>query len=267
MRATKIVGLCVVATCALLLLGVSNSIALPGSLEFGACTATVHGKFKNSACTKPAKTRAEEKFEWTPVTAGGRFTSEKKPTAGNLTLTAAGSSQRTAISCTGYSQAEGEYHVKELRHVVWDLSGCTDLEGESCSSGGVSGVIQTEPLQGAAGVIVQSSKEAKNKDGWDLKPEENFHEFKPFARFSCVREVFVVRGAVIVPVPTNKMLNKRELVYRAFEQAQVPASFWGGNEEFLEVLAAEHERAGLNLVMILKTGGKVELRQCEVNIC
>src|SRR4051794_40291263 len=89
MNRTRIMGLCLIAVCAVFAFSATSAFAVeatPGSLEFGKCAKKAGGKFKNGGCTKFAKTVEEEKFEWTPLSGSVKFKSKKKAETGNAVL-------------------------------------------------------------------------------------------------------------------------------------------------------------------------------------
>lgn len=281
-------GLCIVAVCAMFALTATSALATPGGLEFGKCTAKAGGKFKNSGCTKNAKTVEEQKFEWAPLSTAVKFTSLKKAETGNAVLE---SITKTEISCTGQKETkEGEYGpgVDEVKNVVGEFSGCAGLGGKCTSATGKGekeGEIFTNKLHGEPGVVTPNGlgKEEKNIDGNDLKGQGT--EF--LAEFSCVGAPVLVKGGVVVKAKTNKMLNKVEIIFFAEKPGKQNPEVWTPLGSGVTHTAAEHEKitehliakfgpspaefeqSGQSLITIQKTVGKVkvELRQCEKNIC
>ena len=92
----------------------------------------------------------------------------------------------------------------------------------------------------------------------------------------------MLRGSVIVKVGeikegkfkllTNKMLNKEPLEFTVTGGKQDPQKFEGEPKDVLEgsVGGGAFEEATLTLLEIQKTSPKtvkVELRQCEMNVC
>jgi hypothetical protein len=124
MRSTRIAGLCVAALCATFALTASSALAvnLP---HYGKCEAQTGGKYKNGGCTKLAKTTAEQKFEWHPLTTTVPFTSKKIKETGNAVLESAGG---TEISCTEQVGEEGEYGPgDQLKNIVSEFKHCEAL--------------------------------------------------------------------------------------------------------------------------------------------
>ncbi len=263
--------------CAMFALLSASALATPGSLEFGKCTKTLGGKFKNAGCTKLAKTAEEQKFDWAPLSAPVAFTGEKKPETGNAVIELGGGNQ---MSCTGETQKEGEYGPgsKEQKNVVLKFTGC-ELLGSQCFSAGQSlGTILTKKLDGAPGVVTKAAKEEQNIDGMDFKGQTS----EVFAEFDCTPVPVVVRGSVIVKYSaivngklksnTNKMLNKVTSEYVVVGGKQDPEKFEGEPKDVLEgsINGGAFREGTLTLITVQKTNPKtvkVELRQCEINVC
>lgn len=299
MKRTRIVGVCVVAVCALSALATSS--ALGAQLEFGQCVAKAGGLYTTAACTKLANGVVEkEKFEWTPLTGKTvKFTSLKKTGTGEAVLT---NTNHETIQCVGQKEKQGEYGPgnKEQKNIIGEFEKCTGLEAECESEGsGKNGNINTETLIGGPGVITKNANEEKNVDGADLKGEkeekevetelgvkENLHAL---AKFSCGPAPVLVRGGVVVKATTNKMLNKLEVVFAASAGVQqfrewLPSSegFEGSENryengepkinEHLEgklTFAGKWTESGQTLITIQKTNpttAKAELRQCKLKV-
>jgi len=286
MKRMRIVGLCLVAVCALFAF-TGTAFATEGSLEYGKCnkTAVGSGKFKNAGCTKNATTFETKKFEWESLKTAVKFESNKKAETANAVLE---SVKGTEISCKGQKQTkEGEYGpgAHEVKNVVGEFDGCEALGG-SCQSGAESGKINTLKLHGEPGLVTPNAKEEKNIDGNDLRGQTS--EF--LAEFSCSGAPVLVRGGVVVKASaagkatTNKMLNKVTVEFVATKPGKQVPEEWTPQgtgvsnskhekiKEFLEgsVAKGAFEQSGQSLITIQKTVPKtvkVELRQCEKNIC
>jgi len=288
MKRTRIMGLCLMAVCAIFALTASSALATENLPHYGKCAATAGGKFKNSGCTKLAKTAEEQKFEWTPLTTTVKFTSLKEKETGNAVLEAANGNE---ISCTGQSEKEGEYGPgDQVKNVVGEFSGCKAL-GASCNSEGQGAEhINTKKLHGEPGIVAKQTKEEKNIDGNDLRGQES--EF--LAEFSCGPAPVLVRGGVVVKAQnpgslgtageqTNKMLNKIKVGFIAEKPGKQVPEVWTPNgggisnakhesiNEHLEGSTAggPFEASGQSLITVQKTSPgtvKVELRQCEKTI-
>jgi len=285
MKRTRIMGLCLIAICAVFAFAATSAVATEGSLEYGKCT-KVKGPFKNGGCTKLAKGAEEEKWSWTPLGEFVGTNSLKKAETGNAVLEAASGNE---ISCTGQKQLEGGYGPGkyEVKDIVGEFSGCKAL-GNNCNSAGKGeGFVDTLKLHGEPGTVTKVLKEEKNIDGNDLRGQAT--EF--LAEFSCGPAPVKVKGGVVVKTTgatnksvTNKMLNKVEVLFRASKVAKQDPEKWtpGGHgvsnakheeiTEFLEgsIAGGAYEKSAQSLITVQKTDNtkvKVELRQCEKNIC
>jgi hypothetical protein len=294
MKRRSILGLCLVAVCAIFAFVASSALA-EGSLEYGKCAKKTGGKYKNAGCTKVAKSLEEEKFEWTPLSTAVKFESKKKELTANAVLE---SVKETEISCKEqFQKKEGEYGPGpyEVKNVVGEFTGCEALGAECQSAGKGAGEIDTKKLHGEVGTVTKVTKEEKNIDGNDLRGQEaaNGEGDKLLAEFTCGPAPVKVRGGVVVKAQTegknktNKMLNKIQVEFNTTKPGkQVPEKWTPGGHgisnakheeitEFLEgkVATGAYEQSGQALITIQKTvpkSIKVELRQCEgsgVNAC
>src|SRR5713226_6850597 len=195
MKRTRIIGLCLVAVCAMFALTASSALATENLPHYGKCTATAVGvgAYKNSGCTKLAKTLPEEhKFEWANLATTVKFHSLKEKETGNAVLEGASGVE---ISCTGEESKEGEYGPgNEVKNTIGEFSGCKAL-GAGCSSEGQPiETIHTLKLHGEPGIVKKELKEEKNIDGNDLRAETGTE----LASFSCGPAPVLVRGGVVV---------------------------------------------------------------------
>jgi hypothetical protein len=250
----------------------ATALATPGSLEWGKCTKVGSGgKYANAGCTKAAKP-GKEGWEWAALSTPVKFTSSKKKETGPAVLSAGGSE----VACTAMTQQEGEYNApKELSNVVLEFGNC-ETSGIKCKSPGQpEGSIHTNKLRGGPGVIKKEAQEVKNLDGYDLKGQTS----EVWAEWSCGLVSYVMRGGVIVPernatgiLQTNKMLNKRLIELFSEKGGGGIERFEGGPDDYLEssVAGGPFAKAELNLSAIQLTNPKttkIELRQCEMNVC
>src|ERR1700752_806073 len=90
--------------CAMLALATS-ALATENVPAFGKCVAKSPSKYSNSSCTKQAKTEAEGKFEWEPLTSAVKFTAAKEKETGKAVIATAAGAE---VSCTNET-AKGEY--------------------------------------------------------------------------------------------------------------------------------------------------------------
>jgi hypothetical protein len=287
MKRTRIMGLCLVAACAIFALSASSALATENLPHLGKCVAKAGGKYSNSGCTKLATKPEQQKDEWEPLTTTVKFTSAKEKETGKAVLEAASGSE---ISCTNQVEKTGEYGPgDQVKNVIGEFSGCEAL-GASCSSEGQkAGLINTKKLHGEPGIVKKELKEEKNIDGNDLRGEET--EF--LAEFSCATAPVVVRGGVVVKAQqdstggttgeiTNKMESTIEVEFVAEKPGKQVPSVWqpngggisnsGGPKTITENLEGNtagkgFEASGQSLITVQKTGTvKVELRQCEKTI-
>src|SRR2546423_6475118 len=97
MKRTRIMGLCLVAACAVFAFAATSAFAVENLPHYGKCAAKAGGKYKNGGCTKLAKTAEEQKFEWTPLATTVKFESKKLTGSGPAVLEGVSGSE---ISCT-----------------------------------------------------------------------------------------------------------------------------------------------------------------------
>ncbi len=202
MRHVRMLGLCLVAICALAAYAVSSASALP---EWGKCEAKAKGKYANSNCTTKAK-KGSGAFEWTkgkklpndhftgsnPVGGSGgvlysrwvecdegtnekRLESRKKCEEGGGKVV---SSIEAYIECES-EQNIGETHsTKEVINVRVAFKGCKALGTIPCSNTATEGEIAVNPLKGELGYI----NKAEHKVGVLLTPQKAKGDF---AEFNC----------------------------------------------------------------------------------
>jgi hypothetical protein len=209
MKRTRIMGLCLVAVCAVFAFAATTGAFATENLpHYGKCTAKAGGKYLNSGCTKLAKTAEKEKFEWEPLTTAVKFTSAKKKETGPAVLEGVSGSE---ISCTAQGEKIGEYGGNnEVKNVIGEFDNC-ETSGFKCKSAGkAEGEIDTFKLHGEPGIVTKAAKTEKNVDGNDLRAETGTE----LAAFTCGPVTVKVTGGVVVKaaskglIKTNKMLNK-----------------------------------------------------------
>jgi len=287
MKRTRIVGLCLVAVCAIFALTASSSLAFENLPHLGKCEPQAGGKYKASGCTKLGKTAEEMKFQWTPLTTTVPFKSKKEKETGNAVLE---SVSKSKITCTEQVQKVGEYGPGDrVKNVIGEFSGC-ESSGFKCNSEGQPpGLINTTKLHGEPGIVTKEAKEEKNIDGNDLRGEAGPN----LAEFSCGGAPVLVKGGVVVKAQadstggttgetTNKMSNKIEVEFNAENGKQIPEEWTpngGGISNSKHELINEHlesslaggpfEASGQTLTTVQETNPKTvkaELRQCEKTI-
>jgi hypothetical protein len=195
--------------------------------DFGRCVKTLRafeGDFGNSGCTLLKTTGSTE---WLPgVGKGAKYTS--KITEGLATLETVKASKVVCATEAGIGEYAG---IKTVGGVALTFTGCERL-GEPCTSAGAaSGEIVTDALEGVLGIVTLGETAIKDKIGLDLFPVGNVG---PVMAFSCGATEVAVRGSVILPVPTNKMLASAKLSFMASKGKQKPEKFVGGAKDVLE---------------------------------
>jgi len=288
MKRTRIMGLCLVAVCAIFALTATSSLAAFTNLpHYGKCeVGNTSSKYSSPSCTKLAKPGAG-KDEWVPIAENIPFKSNKEKATGNAVLESVG---KTKITCTGQTEKQGEYGPgNEVKNIIGEFSGC-ESSGFKCNSEGkVPGLINTLLLHGEPGIVKTEANQEKNIDGNDLRGEGSPN----LAEFSCGGAPVVVKGGVVVKAQadstggvtgeyTNKMSNKIEVEFLAEEGKQIPRE-WSPNgegisnakhENIVEHLESSlaggpYEESGQSLVTVQETTGakpKLELRQCGTTI-
>src|SRR2546423_8831459 len=109
MKRTRIMGLCLVAVCAVFAVATTSAFATENLPHYGKCVkgAAGSGPYSNAGCTKLAKVVEKELYTWQPLTSIVKFTSAKKKETGPAVLESVSGSE---ISCTVQKQSkEGEY--------------------------------------------------------------------------------------------------------------------------------------------------------------
>jgi hypothetical protein len=286
MKRTRIMGLCLVAVCAMFALVASSAFATENLPHYGKCEKG-KGPYSNAGCTKLAKTAEKEKYSWVPLSTTVPFESAKLKGTENAVLEGESGSE---ISCTNQTEKKGEYGPTnhEVKNVVGEFTGC-ETSGFKCKSPGAKeGEIDTNKLDGEPGIVEKVAKEEKNVDGNDLRGEAAPNGSAKLAEFTCGPVSVEVTGGVVVKaaqkgkIITNKMENKIDVEFIAEKPGkQVPENWTPNfegpsntgarheiNEHLIGTIAGKPERSGQSLITVQKTDGgvKVELRQCEKTI-
>src|SRR5437588_3889427 len=163
MKRTRIVGLCLVAVCAVFAVTASSALAFEDLPHYGKCTAKAGGKYKTGGCTKLGKTAEEMKFEWEPLATTLKFTSAKEKETGKAVLEGASGVE---ISCENETSKEGEYGPgDQVKNTRGEFTGCKALGAGCASEGQPSETIHTNLLHGEPGIVTKELKEEKNIDG------------------------------------------------------------------------------------------------------
>jgi hypothetical protein len=227
------------------------------------------GRYANGACTKLPKPGTAGKFEWTPLSAAVALTSQQVPGTGNPTFE---TGTKEVIACSIEKAKEGEYGPgsKELRNIVYEYGGCAGLKNQCNSPGQPAGSIRTAKLDGGPGIVKKEAREEHNVDGIDLKGQAS----EVFAEFSCGPVPVAIRGSIITKAQsrgtswTNKMLSKVTYEYLTSAGKQEPEKFEGQPKDVLEFSLGG--QGGEDLITAVSTSPKtvkIELRQCEMNVC
>jgi len=164
MKRTRIMGLCLVAACAVFAVAATSAFALENLPHYGKCnkTAVGVGKYKNAGCTKLATTTESKKFEWESLEGKTvNFTSAKKKETGPAVLEAASGNE---ISCTIQGEKIGEYGPgDQVKNVIGEFKNC-ETSGFKCKSTGQNeGEIFTKKLKGEPGIIKKALKTEKKR--------------------------------------------------------------------------------------------------------
>jgi hypothetical protein len=208
--------------------------------EFGRCVNVSEpetGNYSNAQCTK---TELQGRREWLP---GASTKFATKITEDVATLKTV---KGTQVVCTGET-GSGEYTgTKTVGGAVLTLTGC-ELAGEKCSSPSASaGEVRTGSLAGVLGVTTAAEDPLKDKVGLDLTAAV---EGAPFMEFTCGATSVSVRGSVILPLVTNKMITSAKLKFAAIKGKQKPDRFVEGPKDVLEASfnGGPFEQIGLNV--------------------
>jgi hypothetical protein len=288
MRRTPMMGMCLLAACAIFALTAGDAIAFENLPHFGKCVAKEKGKFHNGGCWIKAKTEAEGKFEWEPLGATTvKFASTKEKGTTPATLEPASG---TSVTCNEQTEKEGEFGPgDQIKNVVLEFNECKQGAAVCTSAGLGAERVNTKKLHGEPGIVKKEAKEEKNVDGLDLTAQEG----EVVAEFTCGAVPVVVKsGAVIKAVADSKggtsgewsdrMKNSNELEFISEKPGkQVPAEWTpngGGishakHEKIKESLGGTISGAattfGLSLTTVEKSvpfTTSVELRQCGQTI-
>jgi hypothetical protein len=226
--------------------------------EYGRCVKLakgVKGKYATATCTSPA-TAEKFAFEWEPGPGPkAKFTTSIKA----LTVATLETVTKKLIVCTGQTST-GEYTGrKTVGNVVITFTGC-EMGGSKCTGAGAEeGEVVTNTLEGVLGIEKTSTEgPVKNKIAQDLFPVA---EEGPLMEFSCGPTPVSVRGSVLDPVKSNKMLSTATLKYAATAGKQKPEKFEGLPKDVLETSFGEaaFDQSGLKLTTIQTSEEKIEI--------
>jgi len=225
--------------------------------EYGRCVKLakgVKGKYATATCTSSA-TAEKFAFEWEPGPGPkAKFTTAIKA----LTVATLETVTKKQVTCTGETST-GEYTGrKTVGNVVITFTGC-EMGGSKCTGAGAEeGEVATNALEGVLGVEKASTEgPVKNKIAQDLFPVAE----GPLMQFSCGPTPVSVRGSVLNPVKSNKMLSTATLKYTATAGKQKPEKFEGLPKDVLETSFGEapFDQSGLKLTTIQTNEEKIEI--------
>ncbi len=273
MRHVRMLGLCLVAVCAIAAVVATSAFALP---EWGKCEAKAGGKYSDANCTVKAKAGTGS-FEWIkgkslkPVRfsganlgSGGVLVSQIRSCVvnGNATQSTrakckelggeelnGGSAETIEIECEA-EQNHGEVSgTKSLANIDVVFTGCKVFGTAPCSNGPNEGEIQVNPLKGELGYI----NKAEKKVGVLLEPAAKHGEF---AKFNCAGQLKTIVGVgnskeganyepeshggydgIISPItPVNTMTSEYTQVYTVNKETteNIPSKFEGKHIDLLE---------------------------------
>jgi hypothetical protein len=264
-RHLRMLGLCLIACCAVVAVGATSAAALP---EWGQCVAKEGGKYSESNCVAKAS-KGSGKFEFKKATtiAKKKFVGEGGAgvLAGKYGICEPSEERKPACSAeeheiffTGETptkvECENEVNhgeisgTKEVKNVSVTFHGCKALGTVPCSNSNAEGEIKVNTLKGTLGYINKSTKEV----GVLLEPATKKGEFAKFTCLSGALSTVVGMGnskegcayplnacggdGIISPItPINQMTSKFTQVFTINEnQENVPNKFEGKPLKVLE---------------------------------
>ena len=245
------VALCFATACAIGALAAGSAFA--EAPEIGRCVAKAGGKFQDAGCTK-ASIPGKEKFEWMPGAVKTKFTTTIK----EATVATLETKLGAKVICKGQSATGEITGLKTIALSPVTFTGC-ESGGFPCSTeGSASGEVVTVPLVGELGIEKIGTKgPVTNKIGNELSPATG----EEFVHFTCAGVTIKVRGHVISPVTSNKMLLTATVKFAATKGKQKPESFVGGEKQILESSFAggPFEQSGQTITTLQTTEEKLEI--------
>jgi len=191
MKRIKLIGLCLMAVCALS--AAAATAALAAAPEMGRCVkvAAGTGKFTSATCVKE---KAGGSYEWHPGAEKTGFTG----TGAIGTLETVG---KIGIQCKT-EKAAGQFSgPKTVDGVNVTFTECKSAGYECESAGAGTGVIKTFPLAGELVWENKLLKTVRTKVAVRLFAEAG----ELLAKFVCGPSRVEVRGSVLVNIPAGKM--------------------------------------------------------------
>jgi hypothetical protein len=250
MKYVKRMGLCLVVAFAMGAIGAASASAQ--APEYGRCLkaekigSAYNGGYTNSNCTTASESKTG-KYEWFPgVLKTKMFTSGGKGALETVGKLGVGCQTETSV---------GEFSgTKEVKNTVVTFRGC-EAAGDKCSTTGAgAGELVTNSLEGVVGFENKAAK----KTAFDLYPAGRTGLFIEFA---CGPLSVAVRGSVLVPITSDKMLTSLKLKYKATKGKQQVEHFEGQPNDILETSfkGGPFEQSGQTITTTLTTEEKIEL--------
>ncbi len=210
-----------------------------------------HGEFTKSTCAAVSK-KHNGPYEFESGVLNPHFTSNA------ITAVSLETASRAKVTCSGETSAGEFTSPRNLGALILKFDGCA-LAGIKCTTAHqAEGKIVTPTLEGALGIYKMAAKPAGDKVGLGLRPAG---KGPTFMEFSCGATSVVVKGSVIVPLTSNKMLPTIELQAKAAKGKQKPESFVGGSKEVLEesINGGPYEATGLTVAITEENGEELEV--------
>jgi hypothetical protein len=250
MKRIGMVGLCLAAVLAMSAVVVASASA--AAPEYGRCLKAekigkvYNGGYTNSSCTTASESKTG-KYEWFPGVVKNKMT-----TSGGKALLE--TVDHLEVACTSETSV-GEFNgAKEVKDTVVTFKGC-EAAGDECSTTGAgTGELVTKTLEG----IIGFENKAAKKTAFDLYPAG---KTGLFIEFACGALTVAVRGSVLVPISSDKMLTSLKLKYKATKGKQQVEHFEGQPNDILETSfkGGPFEQSGQTITTTLTTEEKLEL--------
>jgi hypothetical protein len=229
MRRRVAVGLVVwSALCAAL---VASAQASPP--EFGRCVKKAGGHWANAACTQVQA--GKEAYEWeSGVVENGFHAVLKEGSIGCVTGSGHVAQplcfetvRGTLTNCRGATETGRITGPSSVGAVVITFTECESGSLRCASPGAASGTIVTDPLEGTLGISKVGETAAKDQLAIELHGAGG----GAWAEYECGGLPFRVRGAVLAPLPANRMMSGTVVKYAQAKGEQKPSAFAGEGED------------------------------------
>jgi len=260
MKRMRIMGLCLVAAFAAAAVASTSALAAPAP-HYGTCVKKAKAEgagFSDAGCTKPVASAA--KYEWVKGGANGvTYTTKIK----ELTKATLETKKKEKVVCSGETSTGTILNETETETTP-TFTGCETLKKPCSTPGQAEGTIAVQALQGELGVEKVTIKEGKevptsNKIASNLYKQGN--RGGEIVEFECVGFVIKVKGTVLFPVTTNKMLATATIKFAASGGKQKPEKFETGPKEILESKfgGGLFEQSGQTITTIQKNSKAIEV--------